>query len=214
MGISPSNREERLSMKRVAKFGMTGLLCAAFLLCSSAFAWQRPARPVNQNRQNNNAHARPDRAHPGKWLREHANLPPQEQEKALEKDPDYQKLPTQRQEQLKERLRRFNNLPPEQRERMINRMERIEQLPPDKRQLLQQSMSQLAFLPQERRQTIRKAYRNLREMSPEERERVMNSEQFKSTLNDNERSILNGLLQSGVDLGGGPQGSDGSAPPK
>jgi hypothetical protein len=198
-------------MKRMAKFGIAGLLCAGFLLSGSALAWQRPARPtpINQNRQNN-AHPRHDNPHPGKWLKEHANLPPQEQEKALEKDPDYQKLPAQRQEQLKERLRRFNNLPPEQRERMINRMEKIEQLPPDKRQLLQQSMSQLAFLPQDRRQMIRKAYHNLREMSPEERERVINSDRFKSTLNENERSILSGLLQSGVDLGG----SQGSAPPK
>src|SRR5215510_15453526 len=164
-------------MKWAAKFGLAGLLCVVFLLSSSAFAWQRPAHPtpVGQNRQNNNAHPRQDRPHPGKWLKEHANLPPQEQEKALEKDPDYQKLPAQRQEQLKERLRRFNNLPPEQRERMINRMEKIEQLPPDKRQVLQQSMSQLAFLPQDRRQMIRKAYRNLREMSPEERDREMNS---------------------------------------
>jgi len=202
-------------MKWAAKFGLAGLLCVVFLL-SSSFAWQRPAHPmpVGQNRQNNTAHARPDRAHPGKWLKEHANLPPQEQEKALEKDPDYQKLPAQRQEQLKERLRRFNNLPPEQRERMINRMEKIEQLPPDKRQVLQQSMSQLAFLPQDRRQMIRKAYRNLREMTPEERDREMNSDRFKSTLNENERSILSGLLQSGVDLGGGSQGPDASTPPK
>src|SRR5262245_53606971 len=203
-------------MKPVAQFGMTGVLFAVLLLSSSAFGWQRPSRavPAGQNRQNNNAHPRQDRPHPGKWLKEHANLPPQEQEKALEKDPDYQKLPAQRQEQLKERLRRFNNLPPEQRERMINRMERIEQLPPDKRQLLQQSMSQLAFLPQDRRQMIRKAYRNLREMSPEERDRVINSDRFKSTLNENERSILSGLLQSGVDLGGGSQGPDAATPPK
>ena len=203
-------------MKRLAKFGIAGLLCAVFLLPISAFAWQRPAHPTptNQNRQNN-THPRQDRAHPGKWLKEHANLPPQEQEKALEKDPDYQKLPAQRQEQLKERLRRFNNLPPEQRERMINRMEKIEQLPPDKRQLLQQSMSQLAFLPQDRRQMVHKAYRDLREMSPEERDRVMNSDRFKSTLNENERSILGGLLQSGVDMSGGKAGgADASAPPK
>jgi DNA-directed RNA polymerase subunit F len=202
-------------MNRLTKFGLTALLCAAFLLSDSAFA-QRPAHPVPAN-QKNTAHPRPDRAHPGKWLREHANLPPQEQEKALEKDPDYQNLPAQRQEQLKEHLRRFNNLPPEQRERMINRMEKIEQLPPDKRQLLQQSMSQLAFLPQDRRQMVRKAYRNLREMSPEERDRVMNSDQFKNTLNENERSILSGLLQSGVDLGGGQAGAQSpgsSAPPK
>ena len=200
-------------MSRITKFGLTAVLCTMLLL--SAFA-QRPAHPTpaSQNPQNNKAHPRQENhTHPGKWLREHSNLPPQEQEKALEKDPDYQNLPPQRQEQLKERLRRFNSMPPEQRQKVINRMQAIEQLPPEKRQLLQQSMSQLAFLPQDRRQMVRKAYRNLREMSPEERERVMSSDQFKSTLNDNERSIVNGLLQSGVDVGGGPnQGADTAAP--
>jgi len=203
------------SMSRITQFGLTGGLCVTLMLPSFA---QRPAHPTpaGQNRQNNNAHPRQDnRTRPGKWLREHNNLPPQEQEKALEKDPDYQKLPPQRQEQLKERLRRFNNMPPEQRQKVINRMQAIEQLPPEKRQLLQQSMSQLAFLPQDRRQMVRKAYRNLSEMSPEERDRVMNSDQFKSTLSDNERSIVNGLLQSGVDLSGSHNQAPGSsAPPK
>ena len=202
-------------MSRTTKFGLTGGLCVTLMLPTFA---QRPTHPtpVGQNRQNNNAHPRQENhPHPGKWLREHSSLPPQEQEKALEKDPDYQNLPPQRQEQLKERLRRFNSMPPEQRQKVINRMQAIEQLPPEKRQLLQQSMSQLAFLPQDRRQMVRKAYRNLRQMPPEERDRVMNSDQFKSTLSDNERSIVNGLLQSGVDLNGPQdQAPDSSAPPK
>lgn len=138
----------------------------------------------------------------GKWLQEHGNLPPQEQEKALEKDPEFRKLPPQRQEQLKQNLRRFNALPPEQRERTLNRMAAIEQLPPDKRQQLQGYMSQFRDLPMDRRQMIRRAYRNLHEMSPEERQRVMNSDRFRGSFNDSERSILNGMLDSGVDLEG------------
>ena len=204
-------------MKQFVKFGLTGLLGAALLLPGASFAEQHPGRPMpafGQNRQNG-GRQQDTKPRPGKWLREHSNLPAQEQEKALEKDPDYQKLPAQRQEQLKERLRRFNNLPPEQREKTIQRMQAIEQLPPDKRQLLQNSMSQLAFLPQERRQILRKAYRNLREMPPEERDRVMNTDRFKGTFNDNERSILNGLLQSGVDFsGGGHPADDNSTAPR
>jgi Protein of unknown function (DUF3106) len=157
-------------------------------------AIQQQQQPGGGGRQGNRGR--------GKWLQEHGNLPPQEQEKALEKDPEFQRLPPQRQEQLKQNLRRFNTLPPDQRQRTLNRMAGIEQLPPDKRQQLQSYMSQFRDLPLDRRQMIRKAYRNLHEMPPEEQQRVMNSDRFRGAFNDNERSILNGMLGSGVDLEG------------
>ena len=91
-------------------------------------------------------------------------------------------------------------MPPQQRDRTIRRMIAIEQLPPEKRELLRSSMQQLQGLPQDRRKTIWKTYHSLRAMPPEQREQVINSEQFKSTLDENERSVLNGLLDSGLNV--------------
>ena len=179
--------------------------------------WRQQAGNTNAQRKGGDAKNRrqENHPHPGKWLQEHNNLPPQDQEKALERDPDYQKLSPQRQEQLKERLRRFNSMSPQQRQRTIERMQAIEQLPPEKREMLQNSMAQLRNLSPDRRQTVRKAYRNLREMSPEERNRVINSDRFKNMLDDNERSIVNGLLQSGVDISSGTNpGPNGGNQPK
>src|SRR5437868_15057571 len=55
------------------------------------------------------------RMHPrlGEWLRRNKDLPPQEQQKQLNSDPQFQQLPPERQEKLRQRLNEFNNLPPQ-----------------------------------------------------------------------------------------------------
>jgi hypothetical protein len=45
----------------------------------------------------------------GDWLEAHKNLPPDQQEKALENDPGFKKLPPARQAALRERLRNMNS---------------------------------------------------------------------------------------------------------
>src|SRR5215472_9467643 len=114
-------------MKRVAKFGTTGLLCTVFLLSGSAVAWQRPARPTPaaQNRQNNNAHARPDRAHPGKWLKEHANLPPEQRERMIN------------------RMEKIEQLPPDKRQLLQQSMSQLAFLPQDRRQMIRKAYRNL-----------------------------------------------------------------------
>ncbi len=170
-----------------------------------------------QNQKPNNAGAQPrnhenNRPRAGKWLQEHTQLPPAEQEKALERDPEFQKLAPQRQERLRENLRRLNSMAPQQREKTIQRMVAIEQLPPEKRELLRTSMQQLRQLPEDRRKTVWKTYHNLRNMPPPARAQVMDSAQFKSTLDDNERSILNGLLDSGLNVQGAPDAGPPNPP--
>jgi hypothetical protein len=48
-------------------------------------------------------------------------------------------------------------------------------------------------------------------MPPEDRERVLNSDRFKGTLNEQERSIVSSLLESNIDLDNRPENP---APPK
>jgi len=138
---------------------------------------------------------------PGKWLREHMNQSPQEQQRELQNDPEFKRLNPQQQQHLEQRLNQFNSLPPERRERMLNRMQRVESLPPDKQNLLRDSLQQFRQLPDDRRRQVRHAWNSLSAMPPDQREQVMNSDRFKSTFSDQERSTLKGLLDSGFTPG-------------
>jgi hypothetical protein len=136
---------------------------------------------------------------PGQWLRKNNHLPPEQQEEALKKDPEFQKLPAERQQKLLERLRKFNALPPDQREKMISRMERFEQLTPEQRDRLLQFHQQLQALPEDRRDAVRRAFRHLHSMTPGQRQQVYSSERFKSMFNDKEQELVRNLSESNVD---------------
>ena len=172
-----------------ATFLLVGWLCLPAGL--SAQKRDRDRMPQGQAQNNN----RPPR--PGKWLREHLNMPPEQQQKALTNDPEFKQLTPDQQQHLVNRLNQFNNLPPQQRERVLNRMRAIESLPPDKQTELRRSLQDLRQMPEDRRRMVRKAYKDLRQMPPEQQQQVMNSERFQSTFNDQERSTLNRLLNSG-----------------
>lgn len=129
----------------------------------------------------------------GDWLREHKDLPIDQQEKLLESDPMFKNLPAQRQDALKEQLRRFNSLPPEQRERALKRMEFMQSLSPDQRKQVREANQQLQGLPPERRLMVHKALRHLRSMSPEERQQTLQSDQFRSTFSEQEQNIVKQL---------------------
>ncbi len=75
--------------------------------------------------------ARPaQQGHAGDWLRRYKDLPPQEQERALQNDPGFRRLPPARQQLLRQRLQHFSNLPPQRQLQMLNRMETWEHLTP------------------------------------------------------------------------------------
>src|SRR5258707_14114516 len=84
--------------------------------------------------------------HAGDWLRRYKNLPPDEQRRELEKDPDFAKLPRQRQAQLLERLQRFSNLPSVQQDRILSRMETWEHLTRDQKQQARELFRQIQKL--------------------------------------------------------------------
>src|SRR5215469_15466249 len=80
--------------------------------------------------------------HAGDWLRQYKDLPPAEQERALQNDPAFRRLPPGQQQVLKDRLQRFSNLPPQQQLRVLNRMETWEHLTPVQKQQARQLYSQ------------------------------------------------------------------------
>jgi hypothetical protein len=143
----------------------------------------------------------------GTWLRAHKDLTPDQQEKALEKDAEFQRMPKQQQANLRQRLRWLNSLPPQQRTRAIERFEFIASLTPQQRQQLRQSQQQLQGLPEDRRVMVHKALRHLRQMDPQQRAEVMQSDRFKSTFSDQEQGILRQLAAIN------PPGEGGAAAP-
>ena len=131
--------------------------------------------------------------HGGDWLRQHQGMSPEEQQRALHSDPNFQKLPAERQQKLEQRLQRFNSLPPQQRAQVLNRMETFEHLPAGEQQRIRTMYGQMRDLPDNRRQEVRQAARRLRGMPPEARERVLNSPDFKSRFSDQEQGLVRGL---------------------
>jgi hypothetical protein len=146
---------------------------------STARGSQSPAKPPENQR-----------GHAGDWLRRYKDMPPAQQRRALENDPQFRRLSPQQQARLQNRLQRFSALPPQQQERVLNRMETWEHLTQDQKREARQVYQQFRQLPPERRQAINRAIRNMRTLSPERREDLLNSEQYQRAFSPDERRLL------------------------
>jgi len=127
------------------------------------------------------------------WLKAHNNLPPDQQEKALENDPGFKKLSPQHQAELKERLRKFDSLSPQERERALRQREVMARLTPEQRAQVRSAHQQLQGLTNERRLEVHKELRKLVRMSPDQRQQTFDSDEFKSSFSDQEQTILKNL---------------------
>ena len=129
--------------------------------------------------------------HSGQWLNQNRGLSPEQQRRALEKDPQFRRLPPQRQQQLENRLQRFNAMPPDRQQQVLRRMETWEHLTPQQKQDFRGLGSQYNSLSPDRRQAVRNAIETLRAMPPGAREREIQSGRF-SQFSPEERQILSG----------------------
>lgn len=134
----------------------------------------------------------------GDWLREHRNLPIDQQEKLLESDPSFKKLPKNRQDALKARLRKFASLPPERQDRALQRMQFMSSLSPEQRKEIREANQQLQTLTPDRRVMVHAAVRHLRQMSPQDRRQTLESDHFRTTFSPQEQNILKQLASIAV----------------
>lgn len=189
-----------------------GLACAA-ALTSVERRFPSPARRIVLQAtppKNSNQKARPN--HPaqrlGEWLESHKNLSLEQQEKALENDPNFKKMAPARQNALRDRLRKFNTLSPEQRDLAIQRMNFWASLSKEQHEQVRDANQKLQALPPDRRVALHKALRHLRRMDPQHREQVMESDRFKSLFSDQEQGILKELAainpENGAEQGSAP----------
>lgn len=151
-------------------------------------AYQPPHAHANRGPQ-----ARPPfRGHAGDWLRRYKDLPPAEQERALQNDPGFRHLSPPQQQRLRQRLQHFSSLPPQRQLQVLNRMETWEHLTPEQKQQARQTFAQMRQLPPDRQRMVRTAVRDLASMPPAQRERVIDSDRFKGMFSDQERDIIRG----------------------
>jgi uncharacterized protein DUF3106 len=184
-------------------FGLKSMTAGAATV-SLALVLGSSTLSVAQNRRDNRAEQRTQRPshpqsqpqghHAGQWLRQYKDLPPQQQQKALENDSQFRSLPPERQQRLRERLQHFSSLPPERQQRILNRMETWEHLTPPQKQQARQLYAQLKSLRPERRQAVQSAISTLRAMPPEARQRAIESGRF-SQFSPQERGLLTGISQ-------------------
>lgn len=175
-------------------------LATAFLAFACAFpcpslGQQKHQQPPPARAQVGRPHQDHPPGHAGDWLRNYGNLPPEEQERALQNDPAFRRLPPERQQLYRQRLQRFSNLPPQQQLRVLNRMETWEHLTPEQKQQARQIFGQFRQLPPDRQRMVKTAVEDLRAMPPDQRERVINSDRFKSMFSDQEREMMRGATR-------------------
>ena len=142
--------------------------------------------------QNNGPRTRGE--HLNQWMQDHHNLSPQDQQRALQKEPGFNQLPQQTQQRMVERLNRLNSMNPQQRERVLQRGEAMEHLNMQQRVQVRSAMGQLGALPEDRRRAVARSFRELRGMPPEQQNQMLNSPQYRQQFNDEERGTLGNLL--------------------
>jgi hypothetical protein len=202
--------------------------CLAALLLTPSFAQVRHLPPPPQphpssqhadgqwhhfQKEGRSNPSRPNQFHPpqnqpghaGNWLRRYKDLPPSQQRRALENDPQFRKLPPQQRARLQNQLQHFSSLPPRQQERVLNRMETWEHLRQDQKQHARQLFQQFRQLPPDRRQAVNQAIRGMRGLTPEQRDRLINSDQYRRAFSPQERWLLGGAAHLPLAPGDGLQ---------
>src|SRR5262245_5440320 len=186
-------------VSRFRKFVWLTCLLGVTFTAGSLIAQQAPKDNSKPAASNQPPGHKPHSPHAGTWLRRYQALPPAEQEKALNNDPDFQKLPSDRQDKLRKRLREFNSYPADKRQRILQRMELFEHLSPADQQKARDLYGRLRTLPDDRRRIVRRTAHNLRQFDTAERERLLETDDYRNSFSDDERSLIKEL--SALDLG-------------
>jgi hypothetical protein len=157
-------------------------------------AEQRPAARPAPNSPNPAGSVVQGQPHLKRWLENHKDLTPDQQEHELQNEPGFRELTPQMQQQELQQLRNLNNMPPQQRDRMLDRTEMLERMSPPQQQQYRGAAQQLRAAPPPRQRLMAKAILDLRMMPPGQREQVIESPAFAGQFNDNERSTIRTLL--------------------
>lgn len=167
-----------------------------------------PSPPPPAQQEASRPHQDRPRGHAGDFLRRYGDLPPDQQEEALQNDPDFRRLPPARQQRLRERLQHFSSLPPDKQLSILSRMETWEHLTPAQKQEARQLFGEFRQLPPDRQHVVKEALDTLRDMPPDQREKEINSDRYKNQFSDQERELIRGAVRLPL---APPEGGQGGA---
>jgi hypothetical protein len=156
----------------------------------------RAQQHAEQRAQHRAQQQRPAQGQPHlkKWLEDHKNLTPAEQEREMQNEPGFRELTPQMQQQELRLLRKLNGMPAQQRDRMLDRNEMVERMTPQQRQLYRNAVQQLTTAPPPRQRLMLKAIVDLRMMPVGQREQVIESPAYAAQFSQSERSTIRTVL--------------------
>lgn len=159
--------------------------------------WTQPRPGWNNSggqRYGGGYQGQPNTQHLPQWYRQHQNLSPQDQQRALHAEPGFNRLPPQEQQRLSNRLQQLNSMPPERRQRILQRNEALERLSPEQRQQVRSTMQQVSQMPEDRRRMMRRAFHDIAQLPPGQRQAILDSPQFRTQFSDQERQMLSTMM--------------------
>lgn len=145
------------------------LVIAALLLCDlSAFGKRPPAArtPID----------------------EFERMPPEQQQRALDR------LPPGHRQKLQERLQRFNRLPPAQQTTLRNLYNRLHQLPAGQQESVRKAIHRFSGQPPDRQQAMRDELRSLAMLPEQARAQRIASQEFRQGFNRREQGMMRDML--------------------
>lgn len=146
---------------------------------------QRPSMRPQQNH---------GREHLPEWYQSHQHLTLHEQERALRRQPGFNKLSPAQKRRILQRLRYLDSQPPAVRARIMARNEAFERLSPERRQEVRAAAQAFQRMPRVRKQQLGRAFHILRTLPPNERSAILHSARFRNQYSPRERHILSNLL--------------------
>lgn len=160
-------------------------------------AWQErreARREANANADKGKPNARAMEGLPSRWGERLRDMSPEEQQRFMENNEQFQHLPPQRQDQIRRNLQRWNNLSPEQKQRAKEAEAALERMTPEQRQYVRNTLlPKWQAMPLERRKAINHHLAMLRNMSPATQQAALNDPQFLQGLSPDEQSMLREL---------------------
>lgn len=131
---------------------------------------------------------------PPKWVENLREMPPEQQERFLQNNRQFQNLPPERQAQIRKNLQNWNRLTPEQRDAIRERAEIFDRMTPAQRQYLRTTLlPKWQAMPPERRQAINRHLGILQTMGPAAQQAALADPKFMQGLSPDEQSMLRDL---------------------
>ncbi|HKV05896.1 MAG TPA: DUF3106 domain-containing protein [Candidatus Acidoferrales bacterium] len=193
----------------VFSFGLLAGLAAQPVFAQQGARWkarqQARRQAVQQQRKQGNGGAAKGQFNPRgmaglppKWVAKLRDMPPEEQQRFMQNNEQFQHLPPERQEQVRRNLERWNNLPPEQQTRIRATEEMLERATLEQREHFQNEIvPKLEQMPPERRQRVIGHWRRLQGMTPEEQQSALGDPGFMRGLSPDEQAIVRDLNSMG-----------------